>query len=170
LVDIFKVAREVVREWKPKAEKKGIELSVRIPSQGPFLLMDREKIATALRNILMSVISFLGGKEKVLVECSTTENRVLIVIADTGEGLPGDILSRLFMPFTEVAQEDERKRALSLAGEILHTHAGEVTVKTSIDWKTIIILSFSRAANQDRRKRRGDRRERKKDRRSASRR
>ncbi|NIM19025.1 MAG: hypothetical protein GTO51_01410 [Candidatus Latescibacteria bacterium] len=165
MIDIFKVVREVVNEWKPKAEDDGIDVIVRIPPRGPELLMDQEKISLAIGNILRSVSSSLRPEEKVLVEATTTDDRVFIVFADTGLGLPGNILSRLFMPFAEIGSRDERKRSLSLAGEILHTHAGEIKVKTSQNWKTILELSFAKMGNLDRRRGRRDRRKRTSDRR-----
>ncbi len=86
------------------------------------------------------------------IECSTSDDRVLLCFADNSEGLPGDIISRLFMPFESAAVEDEKKRALSLAGEVIQKHAGEIMIKSSHSWKTILILSFPGAANRDRRK------------------
>ncbi len=165
MVDIFKVVKQVVARWKQKAEGMGMNVTERIPSKGPLLLMDEEKISLAIENILKSISSSLQAEDKVLIEASTTNDKVRIVFADTGMGLPGNLLSRLFMPFAEVSSGDEKKRALSLAGEILHTHAGEIKIKTSLNWKTVLELSFAVVGNKDRRRNRGDRRRRTPDRR-----
>jgi signal transduction histidine kinase len=95
-----------------------------------------------------------------MVECSSPDDRVLICVADNGDGLPGDAISRLFMPFEEADRGDDEKRALSLAGEVLQKHGGEIMIKSSMSWKTILILSLPMAANRDRRKKRSDRRRR----------
>jgi nitrogen-specific signal transduction histidine kinase len=96
----------------------------------------------------------------VLLECSRDEDRAVIIIADTGSGLPGNLLSRLFMPFSDLDQDDEFKSAMSLAGDILHRHAGEIMVKSSTSWKTILIVSFPIVSNKDRRSTRKERRHR----------
>jgi signal transduction histidine kinase len=98
----------------------------------------------------------------VLVECSTTDEKAVVCIADTGRGLPGNLLSRLFMPFAPMdgaERDDDPQGAMSLAGDILHRHSGEITVKSSPSWKTILVVTFPLAANSDRRRgRHGDRR------------
>jgi K+-sensing histidine kinase KdpD len=165
VIDIFKLIDRVVDDWKTEADEIGLEVTVRIPHRGPKLLMDEEKIGIAIDNILRSITSVLKKNDRVLIECSLTKDKVLIIFADTGNGLPGNLLSRLFMPFVERISGDERQRALSLAGEILHTHSGEIKVHTSSDWTTILELSFSRMGNQDRRRNRRDRRNRTPDRR-----
>jgi nitrogen-specific signal transduction histidine kinase len=165
VIDIFKLVDRVVEDWRVEADELGLEVTARIPHRGPKLLMDEEKIGIAIDNILRSITSVLKKHDRVLVECSLTQDKVLIVFADTGDGLPGNLLSRLFMPFVHMTSGDERQRALSLAGDILHTHAGEIKVKTSSDWNTIIQLSFARMGNQDRRRRSRDRRKQEPDRR-----
>jgi signal transduction histidine kinase len=160
LTDLFRVVDEVVREWEPKAVEAGVEVTTRIPERGPTLLMNEDRIRLALANILRTMTSCVTEGDKVMVECSTGEDRVTVAIADTGSGLPGNLLSRLFMPFSDMDQGDEFKTAMSLAGDVLHHHAGEIMVKSSPSWKTILVISFPLAANKDRRKHRSDRRRR----------
>jgi nitrogen-specific signal transduction histidine kinase len=56
---------------------------------------------------------------------------------------------------------------MSVAGDIIQRHAGEITVRSSPSWKTILAISFPAAANSDRRARR-ERRHRSGDRRKDS--
>jgi len=128
-------------------------------------LMNEDKIQLALANILRTMTSCVTEGDKVMVECSTSEDRAMVAIADTGSGLPGNLLSRLFMPFSDLDQGDEYKSAMSLAGDILHHHAGEIMVKASSSWKTILVISFPLAANKDRRKHRSERRKHRSERR-----
>jgi GAF domain-containing protein len=160
LMDIFELARRLVQEWSSVLEGQGIDTTVRIPMSGPSLLMDKSKITVALQSILRVTASCLKSGDKLLVECSSTEDRVLLCFADNSAGLPGDAISRLFMPFGEIKGGDEKKRALSLAGEIIQKHSGEILIKSSMSWKTILILSFPKRANSDRRGSRRDRRRR----------
>lgn len=166
MVDLFATVGEIVDEWKPKVSDLGVELSVHIPPDGPRLLMNRRSIEQAVRNILSALGSCVRDGDRVMVECSVTSDRAVVCIADTGEGLPGSLLSRLFMPFTEVDAGDEYRSALSLAGDIIHRHAGEIMVKSSPSWRTILLITFPMAANRDRRRSRSDRRRGRSDRRA----
>jgi hypothetical protein len=157
---LFTLARTIVEEWRDRAVEKGIKVSARIPARGPALLLDRKRVETALRNVLDTTLGCLQKDNKVLIECSATRDQVTICVADNGKGLPGDAVSRLFMPFGPTDDMDEQKRALSVAGEVIQKHAGEIMVKSTVSWKTILILTFPTAANRDRRKTGRDRRRR----------
>jgi nitrogen-specific signal transduction histidine kinase len=94
----------------------------------------------------------------VLLEASAAEDRVVLLIADTAGKIDGTLLSRLFMPFVTPA-EDPDPGAMSAAGDILQRHGGEITVKSSPSWKTILAISFPIASNRDRRESRKERRQ-----------
>jgi GAF domain-containing protein len=160
MTDLFGIVAEVVDKWKHTMTAVGVEVTTRIPDRGPALLMNETKIRLALDNILRTMVSCVTDGDKVMVECSANEDRTMVAIADTGSGLPGNLLSRLFMPFSDLDQNDEFKSAMSLAGDILHHHGGEIMVKSSSSWKTILVISFPVAANKDRREPRSDRRRR----------
>lgn len=160
MLDVFDMTRRTVQGLLDDFRESGVEITTRIPPGGPLMLMDEEKIKQAVRNIVTATASFMTSGEKMLIECSSTDDRVLLCFADNGNGVPGDTISRLLMPFDGVNETDERKRALSLAGEIIEKHGGDILVKSSMSWRTILILSFPRAANRDRRKTPRDRRRR----------
>lgn len=159
LVDLFALTREIVEAWLPRARERGADVTVRIPDDGPVMLMDRDSIATALRNILDVLADHLAQGDRVLVECSASPGRAVVLVADTAGNLDGTLLSRLFMPFTQGgAENDDPKTAMSAAGDILQRHGGEITVRSSPSWKTILGISFASASNTDRRSARRDRR------------
>jgi signal transduction histidine kinase len=160
LVDLFTLVREVAEGWAPAVRAAGVEVTLRIPPRGPVLLMDRASIALALGNILGVLAQHVGKRDRVLVECSNAEGRAVILVADTAGNLDGTHLSRLFMPFTRGDDAGDASAAMSVAGDILQRHAGEITVKSSPSWKTILALSFPSSANADRRHERADRRRR----------
>jgi signal transduction histidine kinase len=160
MTDLFGLVARAVEAWRPAAEKVGVEVTTRIPSTGPSLLLDRDNLNDALEKILATTLSCLGKDDRVLVECSHSRGRAVVCIADSGIGLPGDVVSRLFMPFAEAGESNQGKRALSLAGDILQKHSAEIMVKSSRSWRTILVLSFPTAAGRDRRKRGKDRRRR----------
>jgi signal transduction histidine kinase len=166
MVELFPLVASAVAQWKPRVEEMDVEVDVRIPSDGPSLLMNEGSVETALQNILSTLAGCVTAGDRVLVECSVSDERAVVCIADTGKGLPGHLLSRLFMPFSTMNHDDDPRGAMSLAGDILHKHAGEIMVKSSPSWKTILLITFPIAANRDRRRKRTDRRYRRGDRRT----
>ncbi|MCH7549921.1 MAG: HAMP domain-containing histidine kinase [Candidatus Krumholzibacteriota bacterium] len=160
MLDLFALVAEVVRIWAPTVIDLGVELTTRIPREGPSLLANHESIRIAVRSVLDTLATGVKKDDRVLVECSTTEDKAMICIADTGDGLPGHLLSRLFMPFGEPEGDDENRNVMSVAGDILQRHGGEISVKSSPSWKTILVIAFPMASNRDRRDTPRDRRRR----------
>ena len=158
LVDLFALVREVADLWSPAVMLTGVEVSTHIPARGPVMLMDRESVALALNNILGVLAPQVSKGDRVLIECSASDGRAVVLVADTAGKLDGTLLSRLFMPFTTGTGQGTSEAALSAAGDILQRHSGEITVKSSPSWKTILALSFPVAANTERRRTRSERR------------
>ena len=158
MVDLGEVVREVVDQWRPEVVDN--EITVQTMSEGPHLMMNRARIKKALYGILSTLAGNVTKEDKIMVECNVADDRAIVCIADTGKGMPGSLLSRLFMPFRETKEGDERKSAMSLAGDVLHHHSGEIMVKSSGAWKTVLVISFPLAANRDRRSQSQERRQR----------
>jgi len=156
-VDVFAMAGEVFEAWAAAARAGGVEVTVHVADRSPTLLMHRASVRAALENILGVLGAHVGKGDRVMLEASMADDRVVLLIADTAGKLDGTLLSRLFMPFVTSA-EDPDPGAMSVAGDILQRHAGEITVKSSPSWKTILAISFPVASNRDRRAARKDRR------------
>jgi len=161
LVDLFELVRDVTDAWAPAVILNGVEVTTRIPARGPVLLMDRGSVELALNNILGVLGPHVGKGDRVMIECSAGDGRAVVLVADTAGRMDGTLLSRLFMPFVPPRGGGaDPESSLSVAGDILQRHAGEITVKSSPSWKTILALSFPVAANSERRRERNDRRRR----------
>ncbi len=156
-VDLLALAREVFEGWASLVRGSGVEVTVRISDRAPMLLMHRASVRAAIENILGVLAAHISKGDRVLLEASTTEDRIVLLIADTAGKIDGTLLSRLFMPFV-TSSSDPDPGAMSVAGDILQRHAGEITVKSSPSWKTILAISFPVASNRDRRESRKERR------------
>ncbi len=164
LVDLFVLVRSVADEWAGPVQAAGVDVKMRIPERGPVLLMNRESVAGAMRSILTILAGHVSKGDRALIECTSTADKAVVLIADTAGTADGSLLSRLFMPFAAAPNDDDPRAAMSVAGDIIQRHAGEITVRSSATWKTILAISFPAAANSERRARR-DRRARPGDRR-----
>jgi GAF domain-containing protein len=164
-VDLFALAKDVFDTWAREMRETGVEITVRNGERAPTLLMHRASVRAALENILKVLGAHVGKGDHVLLESSTAENRVVLLIADTAGKVDGTLLSRLFMPFVSSGDGEPAPGPMSVAGDIIQRHAGEITVKSSPSWKTILAISFPASSNRDRRESRKDRRNHPSDRR-----
>lgn len=159
MLDLFSLARAVLSRWLGVMEGRGVMVEADLDRGRCPMLMDEEKVVLALESIIKAIASTLERGDRLMVKTYREEDKAHVVLADTGRGLPGEVLSRLFMPFrAEEGGGEEQGHGLSLAADIIQLHGGEVRVKSSLGWRTILVLSFPLSANRDRRKRRRDRR------------
>jgi signal transduction histidine kinase/ActR/RegA family two-component response regulator len=71
-----------------------------------WVLADQQRLRQVLLNLLSNAVKYNREGGTVTVTCETTAHgRVRIVVADTGNGLTGDQLERVFSPFERLGAE-----------------------------------------------------------------
>jgi signal transduction histidine kinase len=127
LATIIESALETVR---PFVAERGIALSVTTPQVPLMLRADPTRMAQALTNLLHNAAKFTdaGGRIELRVEREGLDG-ITIVVADTGIGIPADMLSFIFDMFTQLDRSLERPYSglgvgLSLAKHLIELHGG----------------------------------------------
>jgi signal transduction histidine kinase/ActR/RegA family two-component response regulator len=99
----------------PQASAKGLRLGYQIDTPlPPVILSDITRVRQVLFNLLSNAIKFTEAGE-VIVHASATQQTAADVVelqftvADTGIGIPGDRLDRLFQSFSQVDRSTTRK-------------------------------------------------------------
>ena len=90
---------QVVQSLAPVAQEKGITLQYSMDPDLPNVFMDRHRIRQVLTNLLENALKFnhRGGTVKVtVIQEPTSVDRMRISVSDTGPGIPGDQLDRIF--------------------------------------------------------------------------
>ncbi len=98
VADLVRSAVAVVR---PLSESKHLQLNVSLPGKPVRMTSDIDKSRQILVNLLGNAVKFTD-RGSVSVRAHATESTVRIEIRDTGIGIPGEELSRLFRPFAQV--------------------------------------------------------------------
>ncbi len=131
--NLKELVEEVVEMLRPKAERKGLDLEIDIPSfdvQG-----DRARIRQVLLNLIENAIAYT---DEGTVRCRITRrlNKVRIEVVDTGKGIPEDHLDRIFERFYRVDPDRSRKSGgtglgLSIVKQILQAHGESIHVEST---------------------------------------
>jgi PAS domain S-box-containing protein len=131
LPPILDEAREL---FEDQAEHRGVRLEVDRANGGPRARVDRDRILQALTNLLDNAIRVTpeGGCVK-LSACEDGEH-VLLTVADTGPGVPPELLGRLFDRFT-MADDDQGGSTglgLTIVRGVAVAHDGDVSVDSEL--------------------------------------
>lgn len=136
--DLTALVRGVLETLAEAAEARTVRLVLYPPAEEiPPLLMDRQKMAIALQNIIENGIRYnvKNGEVRISIRLLKNQPYVELTIQDTGIGIPEKELPRLFTKFFRgegaVRLETEGSGlGLYIAKNIIVRHGGDIKVKS----------------------------------------
>jgi signal transduction histidine kinase len=133
-VDISALVRDITAQMSLKARKFNIAITADIPSL-PEIIADPVRLKQVVVNILDNSIKYSPNGE-VSVVLRQEEHAVCLEIADTGCGIPSEVLDRIFEPFFRVDRARSRKLGgnglgLSIVKEIVDKHGGKIEIESA---------------------------------------
>ncbi|HCJ00129.1 MAG TPA: histidine kinase, partial [Sulfitobacter sp.] len=88
------------------ARKRGIDFITDLPEQ-PIIVHGLEaRLAQVFVNLISNAVSFCEDGDAIRVWARKRENRVLVVVEDTGPGIPEQALSKIFKRFYSQRPEE----------------------------------------------------------------
>ena len=140
--DLLDYAREIHLELQVLSLQKLLEYAlctVRIPEKVKIIneipdklnvAVDQNKIERVFINFVNNAIEAMPNGGTLTIGCSQTKDNIEISFADTGEGIPEEILPKLFTPlFTTKAQG--MGFGLAICKRIVEAHGGKIAVETA---------------------------------------
>tara|TARA_B110001469_G_C9605075_1_gene300791 strand:- start:356 stop:1411 length:1056 start_codon:yes stop_codon:yes gene_type:complete len=137
-VDIIEVITDVVDQLDMKAKKRNVNVIVKQQQQkGRFLVrVDVEKIKQVLINLIVNAIKY--GKEggEVLVRTYEMGEQVLVEVADDGNGIASEHLTKVFERFYRVDKSRDRGQGgsglgLSIVKHIIEAHGQTINIRST---------------------------------------
>jgi signal transduction histidine kinase len=107
--DVGELVRRLVEARAPLAWQSGrVQVVAETPPVGPLALVDPERLAQALQNLLHNGIRHTPPGGIVAVAVSQKEHEVVIQVRDTGEGIPPEELPRIWERFYQASSKLRR--------------------------------------------------------------
>jgi two-component system, NtrC family, sensor kinase len=128
---------------EPLLQKAGIELQVRIDARLPRIHADLYRLQTALFNLIQNAMEAMpkGGVITVLAQTDPGREEVSLTVADTGRGIPPELMERVCEPFFSTHQEEGmRGLGLAIVQDITKMHGGRMEIKSRPGEGTRIVL------------------------------
>ena len=106
-VEIAQAVTDIVRLVEPLAGERSVSISHNADPETPIALADEQRVKQVLLNLISNAIKYNreGGRVDVVVSASDGGGGVAVRITDTGSGIAGDDLERLFSPFERLGAE-----------------------------------------------------------------
>jgi PAS domain S-box-containing protein len=149
-VEVSQVAEEALNLVAPLAAGRGLAISRRGASPpGVRVLADSQRLKQVLLNLLSNAVKYnrAGGEIDLSWE-DAAPDRVRILVADTGTGIPPDRLGKLFTPFDRLGMEgtgvEGTGLGLALSKRLVELMGGTIGVKSTPGEGTVFWIDLAR--------------------------
>jgi signal transduction histidine kinase len=148
-VTVQGLLNETLSLVEPLMRKAGIELQVDFDESLPGIHADRYRVQTALFNLIQNAIEAMPAGGWITVSTAAVPDRgeVSISVADTGKGIPPELMERICEPFFSTHQEEGmRGLGLAIVQDIVKMHGGRMEIQSAPGEGTKVVLCFPAAA------------------------
>jgi two-component system NtrC family sensor kinase len=128
-----------------------IEIEKNFAAALPPVQADIQQLNHLFMNIILNAAQAMNGKGKLMLKTcvSAATKTVEIEIADTGPGIPPDVLPQIFDPFFTTKEEGQGTGlGLSLAYGIVENHGGKITARNRPEGGAVFLISLPIAAQE----------------------
>jgi nitrogen fixation/metabolism regulation signal transduction histidine kinase len=139
--DLGRLVQGVARLFRPECEERGIALAVDARDSREPVALDEHQIEQVLVNVLRNAIEAVGRDGTVTVATRAVAGRPVLVIEDSGPGIPAEVQAALFTPFFST-KANGRGIGLTLAQEILTEHGFGFALESEAGGPTRFTIRF----------------------------
>jgi two-component system CheB/CheR fusion protein len=135
VMDLTAVATSAVESVRPQFAARGHELTLHLPPEPIRVFGDPARLEQVLTNVLTNAARYTldGGHIGLSVESAGGD--AILRVKDDGIGIPSEMLSRIFIPFTQVESSTSRGSGglgigLAVVRMLVELHGGSVDARS----------------------------------------
>lgn len=153
-VDFHKLCVEVVQTFEVEAEEQGVRLTYDIAADFPIMHTDPVLVYEIMANLIGNAIKFTpkGGLVMVKGEASYKNEALILIVQDTGKGIPTTVLRSLIKgeSMTTSFVHSHRKgwgQGIQLVQEKARLLGGELEIESALGGGTVACIRLPMAEN-----------------------
>jgi PAS domain S-box-containing protein len=146
-VDLNDVVGEMLMLAQKQFSKEGVQISAALDRSLPRIVGDQSSLEQVLLNLITNAQQALKRSGEIRISTRPSATRtgwVELVVADTGPGIPAEIVSRIFDPYF-TTKATGTGLGLSITSRIVEDHGGTIEVRSKPGEGTEFILGFPAA-------------------------
>ena len=147
-LDLSSMVTDIIREFRLRAAKSGIDLDASLPGGLPQALADETTFRRALVNLIDNALKFTPAGGRVHISITPQEGTITIEVADTGQGISQEHLPHIFERFYKVDRSRRDKGTglgLAIVKHTVEAYGGRVHVKSEEGEGSVFAVSVPRA-------------------------
>jgi signal transduction histidine kinase len=135
-----KLAADIEASLAPQLAAQKIRFEIKIAPQ-ETLRADREMLRRALLNLVLNALDAMPDGGTLTVGSTATDGNLEMYVADSGPGLPAEVLPRVFEPFFTTKQAGTGL-GLAIVSRIAEAHGGMVNAANARRGGAVFTLVF----------------------------
>lgn len=150
-IDPVESLNRTMRMFRQRASELGVDLTFRVRDDIPWLIADPRLFNQVAINLTSNALKFTPEAGSVSVELSFSDQGDLVLsVRDTGIGIKGADMQRIFEPFVQVEDAMSRTQqgtglGLPLVRKIMNLHGGTIELESSAGTGTIASATFPKS-------------------------
>ena len=128
--DLLRLVANLSSYLGSDAQSKGVDFISDLPDQPVIINGLEARLAQVFVNLITNAISFCKEGDAIRIWVRTRENRVLVVVEDTGPGIPEEALGKVFNRFYSERPADDFGNnsglGLAISKQIVEAHDGVI--------------------------------------------
>jgi PAS domain S-box-containing protein len=135
-VRLDEVLSHVIDSHRPAAAEKAIDLQTALEPGPTIVFGSEERLGQVFNNLLSNALKFTGQKGRIRISLQRDAASATLKIADNGEGIAPEALSRLFDRFWQADSSSRRRHGglglgLAIVRSIVEMHGGSVLAESN---------------------------------------
>lgn len=143
LLDVSEMTRP---RWKDRAEAANVQISLDLQIRSKAKVMgDESELREVLVNMVFNAVDAMPDGGHLTLAAYDIDESVVIMIGDTGSGMPPEVKSRIFDPFFTTKGKAGMGLGLAVSFGIIRRHEGSVRVDSEVGMGTKFMISLPKA-------------------------
>jgi two-component system cell cycle sensor histidine kinase PleC len=145
-LEVDQIVTETLEVYGADAERSGVRIETEV-LPGLTLSADRQAVRQVLLNLVSNAVKFTPERGVIRIKAANKRDGILLVVEDTGIGIPQPALAKLGRPFEQVQSPLTRSHkgsglGLAISRSLVALHGGEMDIISKEGVGTQVILFF----------------------------
>ena len=149
-VDLISVMGDVLETIGQELNDHGVNVDIDIGRKPPLVVADSNQIEQVYFNLLRNASEAMEGGGTIRVRSRSDDEFVYLQIGDSGSGIEGQNLSKVFEPYY-TTKKGGHGLGMMIVHRIMSEHGGLVGIDSRIGTGTVVTLQFPRRHRRIRR-------------------
>jgi len=139
--DCAKAINKVLNMLEEEIHLRKISVSLNIQGDLPDINIKEHHLFEIINNLVRNALEAIDNDGLLLVLASSIENKVVITIQDTGQGIAEEVMGKIFSPFF-TTKKDGTGIGLAVVKKLVEENHGSIEVRSVVKKGTTFIISF----------------------------